>query len=423
MRTLYTLLFFLAIPLLILRLIWRGFKAPLYLKRWSERFGHVESLNKDKPVIWVHAVSVGEVEACKPLVSALKAEYPNHQLLITTMTPTGSERVKANFQGSVAHCYFPYDLPFAINKFLDSVHPEFGILMETEIWPNMIHHCHQRNIPLVLANARLSERSKKGYQRFTDFSKSTLNKLTLIAAQNETDRQRFQELGVPKQRIFAIGNLKYEISLPASVKEQAESMRAMWDSNRPVWIAASTHEGEDEMILNASRQIRSVFPDLLVIIVPRHPERFDRVTAQCQRSGFITLRRSEHKPCSSNVQVLMVDTMGELVLFYATADVAFVGGSLVPHGGHNILEPAALGRATITGPHYFNFQTITDQFLDANALLRVDDTEQLASTVIELLQNPTKRAEMGEASLNLIRKSQGASSRVINLVKRHITHD
>ncbi len=423
MKTLYTLLFYLALPIILLRLVWRGFKAPLYFQRWSERFGKVAPLINEKPVIWLHAVSVGEVEASKPLINNLQKEYPDHQLLVTTMTPTGSERVKANFNEQVGHCYFPYDVPFAIKSFLNNVKPEFGILMETEIWPNMIDECHKRDIPLVLANARMSERSKQGYLRFANFAKSTLNKLSLVAAQSPTDQQRFKELGINKQRVFATGNLKYEISLPASLKEQADYMRTMWDRDRPVWIAASTHEGEDELIINASRQVRAAFPNLLLIIVPRHPERFDRVTALCQRSGFVTLRRSEQKPCPSTVQILMVDTMGELLLFYAASDVAFVGGSLVEHGGHNILEPAALGRATITGPHYFNFQAITKQFLEAKALLEVQNTEQLASTVIELLQNTTQRAEMGEASLKIIQQSQGATSRVMNLIRRHITHD
>ncbi len=408
-------------PLILLRLVFRGIKSPDYFKRWSERFGNVTPLTNTKPVIWVHAVSVGEVEASKPLIVALQTNYPNHQLLVTTMTPTGSARVKTAFKGSVSHCYLPYDLPFAINKFLNATHPEFGVLMETEIWPNIIDHCHRRNTPLVLANARLSERSQKGYQRFAQFSKSVLNQLTLIAAQSPADQQRFQEIGVASEKVFAVGNVKFETTLPPSLKEQAESMRTLWDRNRPVWIAASTHEGEDEMILNASRHVRSHFPDLLVIIVPRHPERFDRVTALCQRTGFVTLRRSEQKPCSSKIQVLVVDTMGELPMFYATADVAFVGGSLVPHGGHNVLEPAALGRATITGPHYFNFNDISKQFLAANALIEVADTEQLATTVTALLENPAKRTEMGEAGLKIISQNQGATSRIMNLIKRHIT--
>jgi len=418
----YTSLFTLALPLIILRLIWRGFRAPAYFKRWPERFGFNPALTFSKPVIWIHAVSVGEVEATRPLIKSLQTDYPEHQLLITTMTPTGSARVTAIYSDSVSHCYLPYDIPFAIDRFLASCKPQFGIIMETEIWPNLLTRCAQKNIKLVLANARMSERSYKGYQRVASLTKEALQALTLIAAQGQQDRQRFVELGADVKKVHAIGNLKYEISLPASLKEQAEVMRSMWDSHRPVWIVASSHEGEEEIALNASRKVRSQFPNLLLIIVPRHPERFDRVSALSQRAGFKTLRRSEHRPCPADVQVFVVDTMGELPLFYAACDVAFVGGSLVAHGGHNLLEPAALGRAVITGPHYFNFQEITNQFIQAQAAIEVTDTTELAETVIDLLQNSQKRADMGEAGLKLIVNSQGASMRLSNLIKHHITH-
>lgn len=421
MKLLYTTLFTLGIPLLILRLLWRGLRSPAYWHRWSERFGANPKLSTDKAVIWIHAVSVGEVEASRPLVKALQSEYADHQILITTMTPTGSARVKLLFSDTVAHCYLPYDLPFAIRRFLNNSHPQFAVIMETEIWPNLISSCHQRNIPLVLANARLSERSAKGYARVSSFTKSILQKLTIIASQSIDDKKRFQQLGADNQNVHIIGNLKYEISLPASLKEQASAMRTMWHSNRPVLVAASTHEGEEEMVLNAARQIRSQFPDLLLIIVPRHPERFDRVAALAQRSGVKTLRRSEHRPCSSDVQVLVIDTMGELPLFYAASDIAFVGGSLVPHGGHNLLEPAILGRAVITGPHFFNFNDITKQFIKAQAAIQVLDTKELAETSIRLFKDSQQRAEMGEAGLQLVANSQGASSRLVNLIKHHIT--
>ena len=420
MKLLYTTLFTLGLPFIILRLIWRGIRAPAYWQRWPERFGSSPILSK-KPVIWIHAVSVGEVEACRPLVKVLQDEYPEHQLLITTMTPTGSARVKLLFANAVAHCYLPYDLPFAIRRFLNRTKPQFGIIMETEIWPNLLSVCHQLNIPLVLANARMSERSAAGYARFPDFIQSVLNDLSLIASQGQDDKKRFQQLGADNKKIHAIGNLKYEINLPASLKEQASAMRNMWHNNRPVLIAASTHEGEEEMLLNAARQIRAHFSDLLLIIVPRHPERFDRVAALAQKSGVKTLRRSEHKPCPSDVQVLIVDTMGELPLFYAASDIAFVGGSLIPHGGHNLLEPAILGRAVITGPHFFNFNDITKQFLAADAALQVENTEELAQTVINLLQNSQQRAQMTEAGLKLIANSQGASTRLVNLIKHNIT--
>lgn len=420
MRILYTTLFFIGLPLIILRLIWRGFRAPAYWRRWSERFGSSPILSEQSPIIWIHAVSVGEVEASRPIIKTLQTEYPEYQILLTTMTPTGSERVKLLFADTVTHCYLPYDLPFAINRFLKRTHPKFGIIMETEIWPNLLLKCQKMMIPLVLANARMSERSAKGYARFPKFTKTILRSVQLIATQGQDDRQRFQQLGADIKKTHAIGNLKYEISLPASLTEQAAAMRDIWDINRPVWVAASTHDGEEEIILNASRQVRSLFPNLLLIIVPRHPERFDRVTALTQRAGFKTLRRSEHRPCSSDIEILVVDTMGELPLFYAASDVAFVGGSLVPHGGHNLLEPAALGRAVITGPHFFNFNEITKQFLQADAAIQVTDTTELAKTVIELLQNAQQRAQMGEAGLHLIANSQGASTRLVNLIKHHI---
>lgn len=421
MKLLYTTLITLGLPLIILRLIWRGFRAPAYWHRWSERFGSGPTTLSAQPFIWIHAVSVGEVEACRPIAQALKEDYPHHQLLITTMTPTGSERVKLLFSDSVAHCYLPYDLPFAIQRFLDKVNPQFSIIMETEIWPNLLELCHKKNIPLVLANARMSERSAKGYARFPQFTKSILNHITLIAAQGQDDKQRFHNLGANHEKVHAIGNLKFEISLPASLQEQASAMRNIWDNDRPVLVAASTHEGEEEIILNAAHQIRAEFADLLVIIVPRHPERFDRVAALAQKSGINTLRRSENQPCPSDVQVLIVDTMGELPLFYAASDVAFVGGSLVPHGGHNLLEPAILGRAVITGPHFFNFNDITKQFLASDAALQVNDTDDLTQTVITLLHNSQQRAKMGEAGLQLIATSQGASARLAALIKQNIT--
>lgn len=419
LRYLYSFIFLLVIPFIVLRLIWRGCRASAYFKRWNERFGLKPAPTSTKPVIWVHAVSVGEVEAARPLVEGLREQYPQHQLLITTMTPTGSARVKLLYADTVLHCYLPYDLPFAVSRFLKSARPELGIIMETELWPNLIHHAHAFDIPMVLANARLSARSAAGYQRIAALTRSMLQQFSLIAAQSQDDRQRFIALGGGKGQVHAVGNLKFEIALPASLTEQAEAMRANW-GNRPVFIAASTHEGEDEIILNASRQIRADFPDLLLILVPRHPERFDKVAALSQRSGFKILRRKDNGMCSRDIQVLVVDTMGELTLFYGTADIAFVGGSLVPRGGHNLLEPAALGRAVIIGPHYFNFSEISRQFLDANAALQINSSETLAAAVTDLLKNPQKRADMGQAGQNLILQSQGASKRLLNLLKRHI---
>jgi len=422
LKLLYSILFYIALPFILIRLIWRGIRAPSYWQRWSERFGYSPLLSDKNPVIWIHAVSVGEVEATRPLVKTLFAEFPKHQILVTTMTPTGSARVKLLYADAVAHCYLPYDVSFAIQRFIKQTHPQFGIIMETEIWPTLLLSCQQSKIPLVLANARMSERSATGYAHFADFTKTVLQSLHFIAAQTEADRQRFKQLGADIKQIHAIGNLKYEISLPTGLAEQAAAMRSLWGSHRPIWIAASTHEGEEAIILNASRQVRAACPDLLLIIVPRHPERFDKVSALSHKAGFKTLRRSEHRPCPSDVKVLIVDTMGELPLFYAASDVAFVGGSLVPVGGHNILEPATLARPIITGPHYFNFNEITQQFLKADAAIQINNTQELAEAVIKLLQNSAQRGKMGEAALQLMATSQGASKRLVNLIKRHITH-
>lgn len=419
LRFLYSFVFILAVPLILLRLLWRGSRASAYFKRWDERFGIKPAPSASKPVLWLHAVSVGEVEAARPLVEALQAQYDSHQILITTMTPTGSARVTSLYGDKVLHCYLPYDLPFAVTRFLKSARPELGIIMETELWPNLIHHAHALDIPLVLANARLSARSAAGYQKIGKLTRVMLQQFSLIAAQSQDDRQRFIALGADKESVHTVGNLKFEIALPASLSEEAEALRSIW-GNRPVFIAASTHEGEDEIILNASRKIRAAFPDLLLILVPRHPERFDKVAALSQRSGFKILRRSENGMCSRDIQVLVVDTMGELPLFYGTADIAFVGGSLVPRGGHNLLEPAALGRAVIIGPHYFNFSEISRQFLEADAAIQVNGSEMLADRVTDLLRNPQKRADMGQAGQNLIKQSQGASKRLLNLIKRHI---
>jgi len=424
LKLIYTSLFYICLPLIILRLIWRGTSAPAYWQRLGERFGNSPELTRTSPVIWVHAVSVGEVEACRPLVKSLQITYPKHQLLITTMTPTGSERVKLLFADTIAHCYLPYDIPFAIKRFLKTNRPVFGVIMETEIWPNLLLTCEQQNIPLILANARMSDRSTKGYARFPKLTKMVLNSLRFIAAQGHPDRDNFHLLGADITNVHAIGNLKFETNLPASIVEQASAMRMVWDNDRPVWVAGSTHEGEEEMILHASKQVRAIFPNLLLIIVPRHPERFDRVTTLTHRTGFKTLRRSEQLPCSADIQVLVVDTMGELPLFYAACDVALVGGSLVPHGGNNILEPAALGRAVLVGPHFFNFNEITKQFIEAQAAIQVDGAEQLADNVIHLLEDAEQRAKMGEAGLKRIASSQGASARLTNLIKRHIViHD
>jgi 3-deoxy-D-manno-octulosonic-acid transferase len=335
------------------------------------------------------------------------------------MTPTGSQRVLNRYGDTVLHRYLPYDIPFAITRFFKATHPVLGIIMETELWPNVVHYADKHNVPLVLANARLSARSAKGYQRIAKTTTDLLKTFSLIAAQTESDRERFITLGAEKSCVHTTGSLKFEVSLPPFVEEDAEVLRHAWQY-RPVLIAASTHEGEEQLVLNAARQIRARIPDLLLILVPRHPERFDKVAAFSQRSGYNTLRHSSKQLCTQQTQVLIVDSMGELPLFYGTADVAFVGGSLIPKGGQNILEPALLAKPVLIGPHHFNFQDITTRFIETGAAQLVEDSQSLADATINLLQNDQVRISMGQAGKKIIQQNQGASARVMNLIKRHI---
>ena len=333
MRIFYTFLLYLLSPLVLLRLAWRGLRAPDYWRRWPERFGSVAPA-LGKQVIWIHAVSVGEVQAAEPVVRALLEHHPDYSLLITTVTPTGSARVRSLFGQEVAHVYAPYDLPGSVKRFFDRVRPQLAIVMETELWPNLFHRCRQGGVPLLLVNARLSARSEKGYGRVPGLVSVTLSAVTEIVAQGEVDAARFARLGADPARITVTGNLKFEQRVQPSLLERAEVLRRDWGVARPVWIAASTHEGEDELLLDVFADLRKQFPDCLLVITPRHPERFETVAALCLQRGYQTVLRSEHTACTPETAVYMADTMGELPLLYAASDVAFVGGSLVRHGGH-----------------------------------------------------------------------------------------
>ncbi|HYQ72215.1 MAG TPA: lipid IV(A) 3-deoxy-D-manno-octulosonic acid transferase, partial [Gammaproteobacteria bacterium] len=370
MRILYSLLLYLLTPLVLLRLAWRGLRAPAYWRRWPERFGFIEPPLGER-VIWIHAVSVGEVLAAVPLVRALLEKYPAYSLLVTTVTPTGSAQVAALFGSELAHVYAPYDLPGAVRRFFHRVRPQLAIIMETEIWPNLFHACETRQVPLLLVNARLSARSLAGYLRVKPLVTQTLARLTGMAAQGETDAARFEQLGAPRARITVSGNLKFEQRIPHSLRERAEALRRDWGADRPVWVAASTHQGEDELLLDVHNKLRKRYADCLLVLVPRHPERFQLVAQLCRQRGLETVLRSERRPCTADTAVFVGDSMGELLLFLAAADVAFVGGSLVPHGGHNLLEPAALGLPVVTGPHVFNFTEICKLLLQAGACEKV----------------------------------------------------
>jgi 3-deoxy-D-manno-octulosonic-acid transferase len=419
LRLLYTILLYLLAPVVLLRLAWRGLRAPAYLRRWPERFAFIEPPLGER-VIWIHAVSVGEVQAAEPLVRALLDSHGEYSILLTTVTPTGSARVHSLFGNDVAHVYAPYDLPDAVVRFLDRVRPQLAVIMETELWPNLFHACQARRIPLLLVNARLSERSLRGYRRVRSLVRRVIGTITQIAAQGESDAARFMALGALSRQVMVTGNLKFEQRMAPSLRERAEVLRREWGTGRPVWIAASTHDGEDEQVLDVFRQLLKALPDCLLVLVPRHPERFDTVVELCRRSGFGVRLRSEHQPCSADIQVFIGDSMGELPLFYAASDVAFVGGSLVRHGGHNLLEPAALGIPVVTGPHVSNFIEITRLLSEAGACRKVESAAGLERVVREWLVDANARHAAGEHGRQVIEKNRGALATVLEMIESHL---
>jgi 3-deoxy-D-manno-octulosonic-acid transferase len=371
MLKLYSLLLPLLIPVVILHLLIRGLKNPDYFRRWGERFGF-NKINPDSPVIWVHAVSVGEARAAVPLINELFNRYPDTPVLVTTMTPTGSTEVLRQLGDRVLHCYVPYDLSWSVNRFLNQLKPCLAVTLETELWPNIFNGCNQRGIPIVVANARMSESSMRGYLRFEKLTRSTLEQVSLIAAQSRADARRLRRMGAPSEIISITGSIKFEIKLPASLREAAESLRRDFGSMRPVWIAASTHDDEEKKVLVAFRELRRSYPDLLLLLVPRHPERFVAVAKISRRDGFKTMLRSELQgPVAEDIEVIVADSMGELLKLYTASDVAFVGGSLVPVGGHNVLEACAVGLPVIFGPHMFNFDEISQLTLSREAGIQV----------------------------------------------------
>ncbi|MCQ8229555.1 MULTISPECIES: lipid IV(A) 3-deoxy-D-manno-octulosonic acid transferase [Pantoea] len=419
MTTLYTALLYLIQPLIWLRLWLRGRKAPAYRKRWAERYGYCTGKVLPHGIV-LHSVSVGETLAAVPLVRALRHRYPTLPITVTTMTPTGSERAQSAFGKDVHHVYLPYDLPGSINRFLDTVDPRLVIIMETELWPNIIRILHQRKIPLVIANARLSERSAKGYKKLGGFMRDLLQRITLIAAQNAEDGDRFLSLGLKRSHLTVTGSLKFDISVTPELAAKAVTLRRQWASRRPVWIATSTHEGEEAIVLDAHRRLLQQFPNLLLILVPRHPERFKDACDLTQKRGFsFTLRSSGEIP-SSSTQVVIGDTMGELMMLYGIADLAFVGGSLVERGGHNPLEPAAHAIPVLMGPHIWNFKDICAKLQQAEGLITVTDVVSLQKEVANLLQDDDYRRYYGRHAVDVLHQNQGALQRLLQLLEPHL---
>ncbi|MCB1823784.1 MAG: lipid IV(A) 3-deoxy-D-manno-octulosonic acid transferase [Candidatus Competibacteraceae bacterium] len=414
MRSLYTGLLHLLLPLALLRLYWRGRRDAGHRQRWRERLGLIPTLSPGG--LWVHAVSLGETRAALPLIRALLDRYPDRPLLVTTTTLTGSRQVREALGERVWHVYAPYDLPGATRRFLRYVRPSLAVIMETELWPNLLRQCATAGIPVLLANARLSERSARGYGRIRGLTAAMLRDVTLIAAQADADAARFRALGAP--RVEVAGNLKYDLAAPADLPERGRRLRRDWlGDERPVWIAASTHAGEDETILDAFAQLRAHWPALLLLLVPRHPERFDNVAALCRQRGFSVIRRSGRNVCAADSAVFLGDSMGELLLFYAAADLAFVGGSLVATGGHNVLEPALLGLPVLFGPHMFNFTEAGERLLAAEAAWRVADAGELAAAVDRLLADPELRRTAGQNGQAVVERHRGALAALLSSIE------
>ncbi|KEY56518.1 lipid IV(A) 3-deoxy-D-manno-octulosonic acid transferase [Serratia sp. DD3] len=415
----YQVLLYLIQPLIWLRLLWRSRKAPAYRKRWAERYGFCAG--KVVPGgIMLHSVSVGETLAAIPLVRALRHRYPYLPITVTTMTPTGSERVQSAFGKDVHHVYLPYDLPGSIRRFLKQVEPKLVIIMETELWPNLINGLYQRQIPLVIANARLSARSAAGYKKIGGFIQDILQHITLIAAQNHEDGERFLALGLKRSQLAITGSLKFDISVTPELAARAITLRRQWAPRRPVWIATSTHEGEETLLLEAHRRLLITYPNLLLILVPRHPERFPTAKALAQKAGFSYITRSSGEIPSGSTQVVIGDTMGELMLLYGIADLAFVGGSLVERGGHNPLEAAAHAIPVLMGPHTFNFKDICAKLTEAGGLITVNDVDALVKEVATLLTDEDYRHYYGRHAVEVLYQNQGALQHLLQLLQPYL---
>ncbi len=411
MRVIYTLLVTLALPFALLRLWWRARRQPGYLQHVGERFGHYAARTDAVPVIWLHAVSVGETRAAEPLLRALRETYPAHRILLTHMTPTGRETGEALYGTHVIRCYLPYDYPRAVARFLDHFRPAVGLLMETEIWPNLVHACQARGTPLYLVNARLSEKSFARYRRVSGLAGQTLRALSAIAAQTDNDAQRFKALGAT--HVTVAGNLKFDVTPPPAQVALGAQWRAGVGKRR-VLLAASTREGEENMFIN--NNLHNI-PGVLLMIVPRHPQRFDDVAALLAQHGVSYQRRSANEAVREHTCVLLGDSMGEMAAYYAACDVAFIGGSLLPFGGQNLIEACAVGKPVLIGPHTYNFAQAAACAVAAGAALRVTDSEDLRRQATALLDNPDAIARMREAALAFSGEHRGATRRVLQAIR------
>ena len=414
-RYLYSALLWLLLPYIFFHLLWRARKQPEYLQHVGERFGFY-SCGSDKPIIWLHTVSVGETRAAATLVKHLQDTYPDHQILLTHTTPTGRDASEQLYGNKVLRVYLPYDYSFAVKRFLQHYKPRVGVLLETEIWFNLIHHCHQTKVPLLLLNARLSEKSAARYARIPILTKAALSQLNAVAAQTEEDATRLGTLGA--LNVSVMGNLKYDIEPPIAMLETGAQLRKLFGTDRPVFLAASTRVGEEALLLDTLKQIN--ISNLLTVIVPRHPQRFDEVAALLNQRNIRFQRRSENQAISADTQVVLGDSMGEMFAYYAACDLAFIGGSLLPYGGQNLIEACAVGKPVVIGPHTYNFMQASELAVEHGAAIRVQDANILAISLQQLLEQPEKLTKMGRAGLSFVNANRGATKKALAEIVRAI---
>jgi len=426
----YTLALWFLLPYIFLRLLWRARKQPEYLHHIAERFGFY-SIQSNKPVIWLHAVSVGETRATQSLVNRLCANYPDHQILLTHTTPTGRAASEQLYGDSLLRVYLPYDYPFAVRGFLLRFRPKLGILMETEIWFNLIRSCQISSTPLLLLNARMSEKSARGYARFTRLTRNALVNLSAVAAQTVDDAMRLSDLGAIN--VSVMGNLKFDIEPPPEMLELGKQLREQFGLTRKIFLAASTRDGEEELLLDALKNIH--IPDLLLVIVPRHPQRFAVVASMLEQRGISFQRRSkmaqagmplkgssQYIQVTSQFQVVLGDSMGEMFAYYASADLAFIGGSLLPFGGQNLIEACAVGTPVLVGPHMYNFAEATRLAISTGAAIMITDVTDLVTVVQRLFQNPNTLLLMRQQCAGFVGSNRGATEKALQLVKQHLAN-
>ncbi len=411
-RLLYSIAIYCAVPFAFAGVLWRGLRERSYWRHLGERLGFGSRLRA--PALWLHAVSMGEVSAAAPLLRALRARHPQHPLVVTTATPTGRARATSLFGDAVDVRYLPYDTPGAVARFMERIRPRLAVIMETELWPNLYRQCERRGVPLLLVSARLSAKSVARYRHFGGLMRGIFSATSAVAAQSAADAERFAAIGAPKGKISVGGNIKFDLELGAGTADAGRALRAFFGSGRPVWIAGSTHAGEEAEVLAAHAQLPS---DALLLLVPRHPNRFDEVGKLLSASGLAFVRRSDGAAPDGAVRVVLVDSVGELAALYAAADAAFVGGSLVPIGGHNLLEPAALGLPVLTGPFTANGREIAQLLLTQGAALQVTDARGLADAVRRLLADPEERRRMGAIGRQIVESNRGSVARLLALIE------